>query len=94
MKKSLTALATTGILASCAMMATTANAAVPDSPKAWEKCAGVSKAGKNDCGSLDGSHACAGYSKGDNLDTEWVYLPKGACGKLTGGIVAGEKSAK
>ncbi len=32
------------------MMASGANA-VPDQPKNWEKCAGIAKAGKNDCGS-------------------------------------------
>jgi len=58
---------------------------VPDAPKEWEKCAGVVKAGMNDCGSLDGAHACSGHAKADNLDTEWVYLPAGTCAKITGG---------
>ena len=30
--------------------------AVPDQPKEWEKCAGIAKAGANDCGALDGIH--------------------------------------
>lgn len=68
--------------------------AVPDAPKAWEKCAGIAKAGKNDCGALDGSHKCAGNAKADNLDTEWVYVPKGQCEKITGGVVAKVKPAK
>lgn len=68
--------------------------AVPDAPKAWEKCAGIAKAGMNDCGALDGSHACAGQAKADNLDTEWVYVPEGTCEKITGGMVAKVKPAK
>jgi uncharacterized membrane protein len=67
--------------------------AIPDQPKVWEKCAGVSKAGKNDCGALDGSHQCGGMSKKDNDPNEWVYVPKGTCEKI-GGVVKGEKPAK
>lgn len=68
--------------------------AVPDAPKAWEKCAGIAKAGMNDCGALDGSHGCAGQAKADNLDIEWVYVPEGQCEKITGGVVAKVKPAK
>lgn len=71
-----------------------ATAAVPDTPKAWEKCAGIAKAGKNDCGSLDGKHGCASQSTVDNADTEWVYVPAGTCEKITGGVVAKVKPAK
>ena len=76
------------------LAAASTQAAVPDAPKAWEKCAGIAKAGKNDCGALDGSHACGGYAKKDNLDTEWVYVPEGTCEKITGGVVAKVKPAK
>jgi uncharacterized membrane protein len=68
--------------------------AVPDNPKAWEKCAGIAKAGKNDCGALNGAHGCAGQAPRDNLDTEWVYVPAGTCTKITGGVVAKVKPAK
>ena len=37
--------------------------AVPDAPQQWEKCAGIARAGMNDCGALDGSHNCAGQAK-------------------------------
>ena len=77
-----------------AISTTTAVAGVPKSPTHWEKCAGIAKAGGNDCGSLDGSHGCAGQAKSDNLDTEWVYVPKGTCEKITGGVVAKIKPAK
>ncbi len=68
--------------------------AVPDAPKQWEKCAGIAKKGMNDCGALDGSHSCAGQAQADNTDTEWVYVPKGTCEKITGGRVAMLKPAK
>ena len=68
--------------------------AVPDAPRNWEKCAGIAKAGMNDCGALDGSHNCAGQAKADNMETEWVYVPEGTCEKITGGHVAKVKPAK
>ncbi|MGK0442992.1 MAG: putative membrane protein [Pseudohongiellaceae bacterium] len=68
--------------------------AVPDSPTEWEKCAGIAKAGMNDCGALDGSHNCASQAKANNLETEWVYVPRNTCAKITGGSVAAIKPAK
>lgn len=68
--------------------------AVPDQPKNWEKCAGIAKAGMNDCGALDGSHNCAGQAKTDGMDTEWIYVPEGTCEKIPGGKVAKIKPAK
>jgi len=51
----------------------------------FEKCAGVVKAGLNDCGTS--SHACAGQSKVDNDPEEWIYVPAGTCAKIAGGAV-------
>ncbi len=82
-----------GLVALGALSASVAHA-VPDQPKAWEKCAGIAKAGQNDCGALDGSHACSGQATMDNGDNEWVYMPKGTCTKVTGGVVKAEKPAK
>ena len=83
-----------GMLAAGALLATnTALSAVPDAPQAWEKCAGIAKAGMNDCGALDGKHACAGQATADNSAEEWVYVPQGTCEKITGGTVAAVKPA-
>ncbi len=68
--------------------------AVPDQPANWEKCAGIAKVGMNDCGALDGSHACAGQATLSNSAEEWVYVPEGQCAKITGGVVAKIKPAK
>jgi len=45
------------------------------------KCVGAAIGGENDCGALDGSHACAGLSEvgDDNSDNEWVYLTLNEC---------------
>lgn len=81
-----------GIL-SAAALASNAHA-VPDQPQAWEKCAGIVQAGKNDCGALDGKHGCAGQATRSNDDMEWVYVPQGTCEKITGGVVKKIKPAK
>ncbi len=88
-KKAITTLA--GLITLTVSIATLA---VPDQPSTWEKCAGISKAGKNDCGALDGSHPCGGMSKKANSANEWVYVPEGTCEKITGGTVVGTKAAK
>jgi uncharacterized membrane protein len=54
--------------------------------KDMEKCAGIVKAGKNDCGTANSS--CAGTAKKDGEKEAWIYLPKGSCEKIVGGVVA------
>lgn len=55
-----------------------------------EKCAGVVKAGLNDCASNE--HVCAGLNTDDGNEEDWIWLPKGTCEKLTRGeIKATEK---
>ena len=50
----------------------------------FEKCAGISKAGKNDCG--NSLHNCAGYGAA-NSEKEWIYVPNGTCEKISGGKI-------
>lgn len=54
-----------------------------------EKCAGIVKAGMNDCGA--NGHSCAGQAKTDSDAKEWIKLPKGTCEKITGGVVLEDK---
>lgn len=84
--KSLVQAAVMGILALGLTSAQNAVAAKED----MEKCAGVVKAGKNDCGTS--AHACAGQGKADSDKNEWTYLPKGTCEKLVGGTVVAAKA--
>jgi uncharacterized membrane protein len=58
-----------------------ANAAAGDN----EKCAGIAKAGKNDCGTSKGS--CAGTIKVDRDAEAWILVPKGTCEKVAGGTI-------
>jgi uncharacterized membrane protein len=56
-------------------------------PKDSEKCYGIAKAGKNDCGTA--KHACAGQgAKADNDPAEWKYVAKGTCEKVGGKTMA------
>jgi len=83
-----------GVLALSTGMIAANVMAVPSSPTAWEKCSGISKAGMNDCGALDGKHSCASQAASNNMKSEWVYVPQGTCSKITGGVVAAVKPAK
>jgi uncharacterized membrane protein len=53
---------------------------------AMEKCYGVAKAGKNDCGA--NGHSCAGQAAKDGDGKEWIKVPKGTCEKIVGGSLA------
>jgi uncharacterized membrane protein len=53
-----------------------------------EKCAGIAKAGKNDCGSAGNS--CAGTAKTDREKDAWIAVPKGTCEKIAGGVVVAD----
>lgn len=54
-------------------------------PGEREMCYGVVKAGKNDCASADGKHACAGQTAADGDPSAFVYTPQGLCDRLAGG---------
>ena len=75
--------------AAAAMLATAAQAAetpkkpAPAKKPATEKCYGVSKAGKNDCGWAGGG--CHGSLTKDGDKTAWIEMPKGLCARLVGG---------
>ncbi len=49
---------------------------------AKEKCFGIAKAGKNDCGTA--KHSCAGKAEADNVAEEWKFVAKGSCEKMGG----------
>lgn len=61
-------------------------AAAMDGKDATEKCYGVAKAGKNDCGA--NGHSCAGQAVKDGDGKEWIKVPKGTCEKIVGGSLA------
>lgn len=81
-------------MAAAGALVSASAAAVPPQPEQWEKCAGIAKAGQNDCGALDGNHECAGQAKVDSDPNEWVYVPAGSCTKIVNGKVADTKPAE
>lgn len=54
--------------------------------KADEKCYGIAKKGKNDCGTAGNS--CAGKSIQDNQKDAFITMPKGLCDKIAGGSLS------
>ena len=57
-----------------------------------EKCAGIVKAGKNDCGTSKSS--CAGTASADNEPETWILVPKGTCDRIVGGHVTNDPNAQ
>ena len=49
----------------------------------FAKCAGIVKAGMNDCGTT--KHDCAGKATTEGDAEEWIYVPEGTCEKIVGG---------
>ena len=63
--------------------AATAQAANANADK--EQCAGVIRAGQNDCATS--TNACHSHVNVDNDPEAWIYLPKGTCQKISGARV-------
>jgi uncharacterized membrane protein len=53
--------------------------------KKTEKCAGIVKAGLNDCAA--NGHSCAKKASKNKDPNEWVYVPEGSCQKIVGASV-------
>jgi len=56
-----------------------------------EKCYGVVKTGKNDCGTS--KHGCAGAATVDSDREEWINVPAGLCAKLVNGTTEAPAAA-
>lgn len=54
-----------------------------------EKCAGIVKAGMNDCATSTGT--CHGSIHIDNDLEAWIWLPKGTCEKIVGAHITNQK---
>ena len=53
--------------------------------EAKEQCAGVIKAGKNDCATK--TNACHGHVTVDADPQAWIYVPAGTCERIVGAHV-------
>jgi len=78
--KTLLTMAVTGLLATGLSLS---SGDVQAAKKGFEKCYGVAKKGKNDCGTS--KHSCAALATVDADPEEWVYMPEGTCLKIVGG---------
>jgi uncharacterized membrane protein len=76
-------LAVSALVAASAMASST-NVLAADEPR-MEQCAGIIKAGKNDCATS--TNACHGHVTTDSNPEAWVYLPAGTCDRLAGARV-------
>jgi uncharacterized membrane protein len=75
-------IAVASLLASGALFAA-GNAGAADADR--EQCAGVIKAGQNDCATS--TNQCHGHVTTDANPEAWIYVPKGTCAKLAGARV-------
>lgn len=76
-------IAVSGALAASALSASTP--VLADEHAGMEQCAGIVKAGKNDCATS--SNECHSHVTTDANPEAWVYLPNGTCERLVGGRV-------
>lgn len=83
-KKAIVATALTGILA-VGIGAVGNNREALAGQEGMEKCAGIVKAGMNDCGA--NGHSCSGMAETDNDPNEWIYVPEGTCEKIVGATI-------
>ena len=67
-----------------------AAAIAEDVPAGKEKCYGVAKKGKNDCG--NGAHSCGGHATKDYDEKEWKYVKAGTCKKVQKKVKAMKKN--
>ena len=71
------------IALSATVLSSTAFAA--DEHEGMEQCAGVIKAGQNDCATV--KNACHGHVEKNSDPMAWIYVPKGTCDRIVGAHV-------
>jgi uncharacterized membrane protein len=73
------------ISSAIALAGTTLSGTAIAADQSMEQCAGIIKAGKNDCATS--TNACHGHVETDANPEAWIYVPKGTCEKLSGGRI-------
>ena len=79
-------LAISGVLALSGAALTSTAVAAKDG---MEQCAGIVKAGKNDCATS--AIAFHGHVTSDANTEAWIYVPKGTCDRIVGGHIVSVK---
>jgi uncharacterized membrane protein len=77
-----------GLMAAGSLAFTTSAMAAGLDHSKDEKCAGVIKAGKNDCATS--KNQCHGHVKVDRDAEAWIYVPKGLCSKIAGAHITAQ----
>ena len=73
------------IASTLALGALTGAAAAGAAEPGMEQCAGVVKAGRNDCATS--KNACHSHVTSDANPEAWIYLPAGSCDRIVGAHV-------
>ena len=68
----------------------TSTVAVAGGHSGDEKCAGVIKAGRNDCSTS--KNACHTHATVDSDSEAWAWVPKGVCNKIVGSHLTNVKT--
>ncbi len=76
---------TTALATLMALGAITSSQAMAAEGDGMEKCAGVIKAGKNDCATS--KNQCHGHITTDSDPEAWIFVPIGTCEKIAGANV-------
>ena len=85
--------ATLGAALATSVLATALMTAAPvANAKSTERCAGVVKAGKNDCAIKAIGSSCQGSAPEDNMANSWIKVPAGTCANIVT-ICAGDAEA-
>lgn len=85
-------LAITSAIAAGLVMAASVQAGSDKPVPTMEKCYGIVKAGKNDCGIKSQGTSCSGQAKKDGIADAWIYVPRGTCDKIVGGSTEPKES--
>ncbi|HLB56902.1 MAG TPA: DUF2282 domain-containing protein [Coxiellaceae bacterium] len=88
-KKIINTLMNTALVMSVATISTHA-IAKPKCPV--EKCYGIVKKAKNDCGTP--KHACAAQAKYNGDPNDWIFVMKGNCNSIVGGSLTPPNAKK
>lgn len=73
-------------------METDKNRCMGEAAKGMEKCYGIVRASKNDCG-VPGANSCSAQVKQEGAPKAWIFVPKGTCDKIVGGSTKPKKSS-
>lgn len=87
-KKIVNALVATAL---CVGVTSVSTQAMAKSTCPVEKCYGIAKKLKNECGTA--KHACAGQAKTKNDPNDWIMVMKGNCDLIQGGSLTPPKDA-